>query len=83
MLFRIKNIYLQCIYEIFVECIGVQIYMGRVIGMGGGGGVQGKFSMGNFLIFCNRDNICLINYFFCGYIVFIFYFKKGIYIGYK
>lgn len=34
---RIKNIYLLCTYETFVECIGVQTHTGRVIGTGGGG----------------------------------------------
>lgn len=33
---RMKNIYLQCTYETFVECIGVQTHTGRVIGKGGG-----------------------------------------------
>lgn len=58
---RIKNIYLLCTYETFVECIGVQTHTGRVIGRGG---VQGKFSTGNSLTFCNRDNTRLINHLF-------------------
>lgn len=79
---RIKNIYLLCTYETFVECIGVQTHTGRVIGTGGGC-VQGKFSTGNSLTFCNRDNTRLINHLFRGYTVFIFYPKKGIHLGHK
>lgn len=50
---------------------------------GGGGGVQGKFSTGNSLTFCNRDNTRLINHLFRDYTIFIFYPKKGIHIGHK
>lgn len=46
---RIKNKYLQCTYETFVECIGVQTHTGRVIGRGGGG--SGKIQYGEFLNF--------------------------------
>lgn len=78
---RIKNIYLQCTYKTFVECIGVQTHTGRVIGRGGG--VQGKLTTGNSLTFCNRDNTRLINHLFRDYTVFIFYPKKGIHLGHK